>query len=119
MLDPDAQYIEKVRVVSDETGDSSRISEADASLLALALQLEATLVTDDYSMQNVASILGIDIQNIEKEGIKGIWKWQWTCRKCKKKLDGPGECEICGGDAYKRSRKLISRSDVSSAGKNE
>ncbi|HEX69286.1 MAG TPA: hypothetical protein ENG10_03210, partial [Candidatus Bathyarchaeota archaeon] len=50
---------------SKRTGDFKYLSQADIEVLALALQLKnsgenPTVVTDDYSMQNVANKLGIE-----------------------------------------------------------
>jgi rRNA maturation endonuclease Nob1 len=42
----------KVKKAASETGDSTRISPTDAEVIALALDLEAELLTDDYSVQN-------------------------------------------------------------------
>ncbi len=99
---PSGDSVEKVRRASKETGDLDRLSYADASLVALALEFNATLVTDDYSVQNVCSVLGVPYKPIEKKGIDNRWKWAWFCRKCKKKLSGKVECPICGGEPYQR-----------------
>ena len=49
------ESIEEVDAVARETGDIARLSPADRGLLALARQLGATILTDDYSIQNVAA----------------------------------------------------------------
>ena len=103
--DPEDEYIAKVDSDAKRSGDDSRISRADVSILALSLERKATLVTDDYSIQNVAKRLGITFLPVQQKGITAEWEWYWLCRKCKAKMDGPGECLICGGEAYKRSRK--------------
>ena len=103
--DPEDIFIKKVDSDAKASGDDSRMSKADVSMLALALEYKATLVTDDYSIQNVAKRLGITYLPVQQKGITAEWEWYWLCRKCKAKMDGPGECLICGGEAYKRSKK--------------
>ena len=114
---PTKESLEQVRKTTKETGDDSRLSYPDLSVLALALQLSAVLVTDDYSVQNVAKVLEIQYMSLEQDGIKEVWEWHWVCNKCRKKMDGEGICLICGGEG-KKKRKLTSRNASSSAGRN-
>src|SRR3989304_4620168 len=51
---PSREAMDAVRVASGATGDGRRLSPPDAALLALAKDLGAVLVTDDYPIQNVA-----------------------------------------------------------------
>ena len=96
---------DRVLDVAQRTGDDSRLSQADVSVIALALDMSAVLVTDDYSIQNVARTMDIDFLPIEQDGIKEVWGWHWLCNKCRKEMEGPGECFICGGEAVKKRRK--------------
>ena len=115
---PNEESIEQVKAAASKTGDDSRLSNPDVSVLALALQLSATLITDDYSVQNVARVLGIKYMDLEQDGIKEVWQWYWVCKSCRKKLEGPGTCLICGGEG-KKKRKITSQSAVSSADRSE
>ena len=81
-----------------KTGDT--LSEADIGILALALDLDGVLYTDDYGIQNVARKLGIDVRSIITEGVKEEFIWRKVCKGCKKMypMDYKEEiCEICGG----------------------
>jgi len=56
--------LEFVKKVSKETGDIFKLSETDLKLVAKAIDEkekgnEVVIVTDDYSIQNVAMTLGI------------------------------------------------------------
>ncbi len=84
------------------------ISRTDAELLALAREVDAILLTDDYSMQNIASRLGIEFHPMLQRGIKREITWQFRCKGCKKifgkKLDC---CPVCGSE-LRRTPKSIS-----------
>ena len=105
--------LELNRIIS-QSGDDLRLSEADKSLLALALDLlneenaSIKVLTDDYSMQNVLKILDIPYDSIITEGIKGVYNWVKTCEGCKREFDADypfDDCEICGSKVYKRRIK--------------
>ena len=51
-----------------------KLSETDANLLALSLEKKGTLITDDYAIQNAASIIGVSWLPWGKRGIKKIRK---------------------------------------------
>jgi UPF0271 protein len=89
--------LRKVMDAASRTGDSTRISPTDAEVLALALDLQATVLTDDYSLQNVAAYLGIPYRAVGLRGIKEIRKWRWRCTGCGKVFDKEHpDCPICG-----------------------
>ncbi len=95
------------------SGDILRLSKVDKKLLALALQKKSEnkdvlILTDDYSIQNVAKILEIPFKSIITTGINQIYSWKLVCRGCKKEYfeDYPlSECEICGSLLYKKRLK--------------
>ena len=90
--------IARVRKAATETGDSTRISPTDAEVIALALDLEAELLTDDYSVQNVASHLQMSFRPVGIKAIKEVRKWRWRCTGCGKVFDKEmSECQVCGG----------------------
>ncbi|MDD1743709.1 MAG: nucleic acid-binding protein [Methanomassiliicoccales archaeon] len=96
----------KVRQAASETGDSTRISPTDAEVIALALDLDAELLTDDYSVQNVASHLGMPFRPVGIKAIKEVRKWRWRCVGCGKVFDKElPECSICGS----RLKSTLSR----------
>ena len=97
--------MEKVREVARKSGDLGRLSPVDISVLALALDLEGTIWSDDYSIQNVASIMGIGFRAVGMQGIKKVAKWNYQCIGCKKwyKEKMP-DCPICGS-AMKACRR--------------
>ncbi|MEI7826838.1 MAG: hypothetical protein WCI87_03465 [Euryarchaeota archaeon] len=80
------------------TGDYFRLSQADIDLLAKALEVSGTLVTDDYSIQNVAARLGIKTQQIQQARIKRVLKWRRRCVGCGRLYESEVICPVCGSD---------------------
>ena len=59
--------------------------------------MKAPLISDDYSIQNVANVLGIECIPMEQRGIKKVYYWKYKCRGCGKVYDRHiKECQICG-----------------------
>jgi UPF0271 protein len=95
--EPSAEAMKKVKKAAQRTGDSGRISPTDAEVLALALDLGATVMTDDYSIQNLAAYLGVPFFPIGTKGIKQMFRWRWRCTGCGRLLDKEyPECPVCG-----------------------
>ena len=100
--------MEVAREAAVGTGDMSGLSNVDLSLIALALEKSAVLVTDDYRMQNVSTAIGIEWRPIGETGITQTWNWELRCLGCKivqppPKSPNPrrsdfGECLECGSE---------------------
>ncbi|MGQ9582624.1 MAG: NOB1 family endonuclease [Thermoplasmatota archaeon] len=108
VLEPAEEALETVRRATRATGDDARLSEADVQVLALAREMGATILTDDYSIQNLARALGIPYRPVVQKGITEVYGWGYRCRGCGRDLDGRvKECPICGAEvvsARKRTR---------------
>jgi rRNA maturation endonuclease Nob1 len=110
VTEPSKESLQKVKQVSAKTGDLKSLSEADASILAVSLDLasaggDVTLVTDDFAVRNVAEVLGVGLSETNVRG--GEWKqitWITYCKGCGKKYSDPKAtiCDVCG---TKLSRK--------------
>lgn len=89
--------LSRVREAARGTGDASRLSKTDMELLALALELKATLATDDYSIQNLATVLGIEFLPMNMKGITKVVRWNYLCTGCGKVFKEPQpDCPVCG-----------------------
>ena len=88
------------------TGDSARLSPVDVEVLALALELKASVVTDDYSIQNLAAVLGVEYIPVGLKGITRVIRWNYLCTGCGKvfKEEHP-DCPICGSPLRTTRRK--------------
>jgi len=94
---PDPETVDRVERAARETGDAETLSRTDVRLLATAFEMDATLVTDDYAMQNVAEKLDLAVDVIAKEGIDERRDWQFQCQGCGRVFDeNRDRCEICG-----------------------
>ena len=95
--EPTSTSLRKVREASSRTGDSTRLSPTDIEVLALALELKAQVLSDDYSLQNLATYLGIPFKPVGLKGIKDLRRWRWRCIGCGKVFDKEmPDCPICG-----------------------
>ena len=76
VTEPSKESLQKVKQVSAKTGDLKSLSEADASILAVSLDLasaggDVTLVTDDFAVRNVAEVLGVGLSETNvREGVE-------------------------------------------------
>jgi endoribonuclease Nob1 len=97
VLNSDRKNIDKVVAAARRTGDYQKLSEADISVIALALQLKIALVTDDYAVANVATTLKIPVKSVASKGITHTRRWIAYCSACAKAF-GPNakECRLCG-----------------------
>ena len=104
--DPDLTSIEFVSSEAKKTGDVQKLSKADISAVALARQLRATLVTDDFAISNLAKNLRLQVQPIMTKGIRDVGKWLHYCSGCRIEFSGLEFCPNCGN---KLNRKLLKR----------
>jgi UPF0271 protein len=95
VVSPKTENRENVLTAARKTRDFSVISETDCDLLALALELEASLYTDDFAIQNVACIIGVQTVPINQRKSTRI-HWKYRCSGCGRYFDHDGECRICG-----------------------
>jgi len=100
---PSEEYSQKIKLVACQVGDAFKLSETDMQLLGLAMQLKAEgyipqVVTDDYSIQNVAKQMEIEFTALATYGIKRLLKWITYCPACHKQYPAGSkskECLIC------------------------
>jgi UPF0271 protein len=84
-----------ILAAAQKTGDADRISGTDIEILALARDLGATVISDDFAVQNIAHELGVATHPIQQRGAKKrVWKFR--CSGCKKFYRASGECPVCG-----------------------
>jgi UPF0271 protein len=100
---PSDEAVRAVREAARDTGDASVLSGVDVRLVALAYEEGATLVTDDYAMQNVASRLGVGTRGAGKEIIEEERDWRYQCAGCGRVYDEEGRCEVCGSETTRKN----------------
>ncbi len=95
--DPSPKSVKIVSKIAEKIGEID-LSNTDISVLALAYELNAILLTDDYAVQNVASHLGLRWERVRDKGIGKIRKYVVYCPICKREYTGQGihVCPYCG-----------------------
>jgi UPF0271 protein len=112
---PTSFFLDQVRRVSAKVGDVQHLSSADMHVLALALELKSnnfypSVVTDDYSIQNVANKIGIHFASIITLGIRFRFNWIIYCPACFRKYPSDHKskcCRVCGTELKRKPQKRI------------
>lgn len=101
---PEEGALTRVRQAASATGDLEVLSETDVRLLAAAVELDATLVTDDYAVQNVADALDVGVEVVAKEGIEERRDWHFQCQGCGREFEEHHDrCPICGSGLARKN----------------
>ena len=118
IMSPPSEYLSKISLATADSSDLKVLSRTDLSIIALALYLkenmneELTLITDDYSLQNIAYTLGIKFKSMAVKGITQKIKWMVYCPACGKvfKDSKISICPICG---HELRRKAVEKESIS------
>ena len=110
---PSVLFVDKVTQSSKALGDVLYLSDTDKQVLALALELksggeDALIVTDDYSIQNVADQLGLGFAPLMTFGIRYRLDWMIYCPACHRKYPTDYKsktCEACGTELKRKPFK--------------
>ncbi len=105
-ISPSIDSVMEATEIAKKTGDLVGLSETDLNLLALALEKNGRMHTDDYRLQNLCSEAGLEWSTVDTEGISQVWTWEVACSGCgdvpearSKTIpsrNGLGTCKICG-----------------------
>ena len=113
IVKPKDSFFQEILEASKKVGDMRYLSEADRQVLALALELKCSgstplIVTDDYSIQNVANKIGVEFTSLMTFGIKFRFKWILYCPACYRKYPSNYKfkvCEVCGTELKRKPKK--------------
>ena len=105
ICDPEHQFIITANNTAKKSGDMPNLSDEDISTIALSLQLNAELVTDDFAVSNVAKNLGIKVIPVMTNGINDVITWTYYCPACKTNFSKITECPNCGNILKRRPLK--------------
>ncbi|MFA4877968.1 MAG: nucleotide-binding protein [Methanoregula sp.] len=95
VVSPGPESMTAVRLAAKTSRDSGVISKTDEELLALTLELGATLYTDDFAIQNVAGVMNLETHPILQRKARKV-RWKYRCSGCGKYYGHDGDCPICG-----------------------
>jgi UPF0271 protein len=107
VIEPDADSARKAKTLAEKSGDT--MSKADLSVLALALQLKGTIVTDDYAIANTAELAGIKVSYVMTRGVRKVGRWVRYCAACKVSYRNGEVCNVCGNKLRKKLRGSVGR----------
>jgi UPF0271 protein len=113
VLAPTEEFSKAAIASASKVGDSFKLSVADMQLIALALELKAQglmpqIVTDDYSIQNVAREIDISFLALATIGIKRLLDWIRYCPACYRQYPADyksKECQVCGTELKRKPNK--------------
>ncbi|OPY38573.1 MAG: Endoribonuclease Nob1 [Methanoregula sp. PtaU1.Bin051] len=92
---PGSNSLVKVQEAARHVGDADRLSQTDSDVLALALDVNGTILSDDYAIHNVAHELNILVRPLQQRPAKRrVWKFR--CTGCGRYSKETGECPVCG-----------------------
>lgn len=110
VIDPEEKSAGAVSAAAKKTGDGTKLSAADVSILALALERGATLASDDYAVANVAAALGVKVSCSSGKGIRETRKYISYCSACSRAFAPEKiECPLCGNRLKRRYKKKKNR----------
>ncbi|MFW5902615.1 MAG: NOB1 family endonuclease [archaeon] len=70
VVSPKEEDIKEIKKKAREVGSEDHLSETDIDVLALALEKKGELITDDYTMQNLAAHLNIKYRGVTRGEIR-------------------------------------------------
>jgi len=103
--EPNPETINLAITASKNTGDFQQLSKQDLSIIALCIDLKGQIITDDFSISNVAKNLGLKISPIMTPGIKDVGRWVHYCPGCRSNHKNGKECPMCGTPLKKKLLK--------------
>ena len=102
--EPSKESIQDAINASKNTGDFPQLSKQDISIIALCIEMNGEVISDDFAISNVIKNLKLKVSPIMTRGIKDVGKWIHYCPGCRTNHTNEKECPACGTPL---KRKLI------------
>lgn len=111
VVEVDSTLIDNAVRVADELGEVGKLSKADLSLVALMVKYsregcEVIVVTDDYSLQNIAAYLNLYVVGVKRKVIERVVKYVMVCEACGFKGSSGDSCPVCGGRMVRKPLRV-------------
>ena len=90
-----------------DTGDFPQLSKQDISIIALCIEMNGEIISDDFAISNVVKNLDLKVSPIMTQGIRDVGKWVHYCPGCRTNHTNGKECPMCGTPL---KRKLLKES---------
>ena len=108
--EPNIKSTELAVKASKNTGDFHQLSKQDISIIALCIEMNGEIISDDFAISNVAKNLNLKISPIMTKGIEDVGKWIHYCPGCRTDYSIGKECPKCGTPL---KRKLLKSKSLS------
>jgi UPF0271 protein len=102
--EPDKESTKNAIMAAKDTGDFPQLSKQDISIIALCIEMNGEIISDDFAISNVIKNLKLKVSPIMTRGIKDVGKWIHYCPGCRTNHTNEKECPACGTPL---KRKLI------------
>jgi UPF0271 protein len=117
VLEPSEEFSRRISTLAIKIGEGRSLSEADQKILALALELREkgenpVIISDDYAIQNVAALLGIEYVSLATFGIRHRFRWIFYCPGCRKNYPSSSKLEFCRICGTQLKRKVLRKYPV-------
>jgi len=106
--EPNSESLKAAIKSSKDTGDFSQLSKQDISIIALGIEMNGQIISDDFAISNVAKNIGLEIMPIMTKGIEDVGKWVHYCPGCRTNHTTGTECPMCGTPLKRKLLKQIS-----------
>ena len=73
--EPDKESTMTAVKAARNTGDYQQLSKQDVSIIALCIELNGEIISDDFAISNVAKNLDLKISPIMTQGIVDVGRW--------------------------------------------
>jgi UPF0271 protein len=113
VMEATPDIVNTVKAKIRQLGEGARLSDTDISVISLAIYLknegnsDVTIMSDDYSLQNVASSMGLTTKSSNTQGIVKQFEWSYYCPACFKSYNRPPKDMLCGLCGTKLKRKPV------------
>ena len=99
IIEPVTESVDFIKEKAKETGDLDVLSLTDIKILALGYELQGTIISDDFAIQNVSLYNGLEVISCNGKKIKEIRIWKYRCSACKLITDVKNDnCSVCGSN---------------------
>lgn len=107
--EPDNKATDTAIMAAKNTGDFTQLSKQDISVIALCIEMDGQIISDDYAVSNVAKNLNLKISSVMTQGIEDVGRWIHYCPGCRINHNNGNECPVCG---TRLKRKLLKKKSL-------
>ena len=104
--EPDKESTKNAIIAAKDTGDFPQLSKQDISIIALCIEMNGEIISDDFAISNVVKNLGLKISPIMTQGIKDVGKWIHYCPGCRTNHPNKKEGPMCGTPLKRKLLKV-------------